>query len=87
MKNYQSDQPCVVCGLNQSLMVCYHHIKTRKAYPELKDEKFNLISLCVWHHSEVHQIGMVSFSKKYSSVNDWLISNGWELSRGKWNHF
>ena len=60
------------------------HALTQKAYPEYKNEKWNCMTICRKHHSERHQIGLVSFSKKYSVVNDWLVSNKFELVNGKW---
>lgn len=85
-KNYKSNKPCIVCGMNQDNMVTFHHIYTRKAYPEYSEEKFNLMPLCQKHHNEIHQIGTVSFSQKYQSAEDWLVRNGWELSFGGWRH-
>jgi hypothetical protein len=79
MKNYQTELACIVCGWRVGGMVTYHHVYTRKAYPEYLTSEFNLMPLCAWHHNETHSIGTVSFSKKYSSVNDWLISKGWQL--------
>ena len=84
MKNFQTDLACIVCGWKVGGMVTFHHVYTRKAYPEYTESKFNLMPLCAWHHLQTHNIGTVSFSKKHSSVNDWLISNGWELIMGKW---
>lgn len=85
-KNYKSSLPCVVCGLNQSDMVTFHHVYTRKAYPDCSEHDWNLMSLCSWHHVETHKIGTVSFAKKYPSVNNWLVKNGWEFFMGKWIH-
>lgn len=82
MKNYQSNSPCIICGLNQSGMVTFHHIKTRKSGGT--DESHNLMSLCLWHHNEIHSSGLASFSKKYHQAKNFLISNGWEFSMGRW---
>lgn len=87
LNNYQSDKPCIVCGLNSPGMVTYHHIYTRKAYPEYSEAKFNLMSLCSWHHVEIHKIGTPAFANKYPAVNNWLISTGWEFASGKWRYF
>ena len=86
MKNYQADVPCIVCGWRVGGMVTFHHVYTRKTYPEYSEAEFNLMPLCAWHHVETHNIGTVSFSKKYESVNNFLIKNGWELIAGKWRH-
>jgi 5-methylcytosine-specific restriction endonuclease McrA len=83
-KNYEAGQACTVCGLSADGMVTFHHVYTRKAYPEHSEKEFNLMPLCAWHHVETHKIGTVSFSKKYSVVNDWLITHGWELIMGRW---
>lgn len=76
LKNYKSNNPCVVCKESRDGMVSFHHLTTRAA----GDEQENLISLCQKHHTEIHQIGMVKFSKKYPDVNSWLENNGWELT-------
>jgi len=84
--NYQAAVPCVVCGKSGAGMVCYHHVYTRKAYPEFSDETWNLIPVCLWHHNEAHRIGNVSMARKYESFNNWLIQNGWEIRSGKLLH-
>jgi predicted restriction endonuclease len=85
LKNYKADFPCIVCGWRVGGMVTFHHVKTRGSGGN--DEEHNLMPLCAWHHVETHNIGTVSFSKKYPNVNNWLISNGWSLEAGKWRHF
>ena len=82
MKNYKSDKPCIVCNKGSEGFTCYHHVKTRKSGGS--DHAENLMPVCLWHHTEVHKIGLVSFSKKYPAVNNWLINNNWQLTMGKW---
>jgi 5-methylcytosine-specific restriction endonuclease McrA len=84
MKNYKSSLPCVACGERKDGFVCFHHVKSRGAGGS--DESHNLMPLCAWCHTEVHKIGTLAFAKKYKSVNNWLIKNGWELTMGKWRH-
>jgi len=84
--NYKSNQPCCCCGHYADNEVTYHHIYTRKAHPELSEEKFNLMPLCLKHHNETHLIGMNSFAIKYPSIKIWLIENGWTFTVGKWRH-
>jgi len=76
------ERECVICGLPAEL----HHWKSRKAYPQLIAESFNLMPLCRTHHSECHQIGSYSFSVKYLEVRKFLEHHGWELSGEKWLH-
>lgn len=74
---------CVVC----SRVGCDgDHIKTKgSGGPDLP---WNIMHLCRVHHTEKHQIGLVTFAKKYWKVHRWLLSNGWEFCevRNKWNH-
>jgi hypothetical protein len=82
--SYEASCACTVCEMQAPGMVTYHHIYTRKAYPEYSSEKFNLMPLCAWHHVEIHKSGTVSFAKKYPAAHDFLISNGWLFAMGKW---
>lgn len=84
--NYKTDKPCLVCGLCSSDMVCLHHIKTRKAWPEFKDKAWNLMPLCLSHHNQIHSIGLESMSRRYNSVDEFLFKNGWKFNTfyGKW---
>lgn len=61
-----------------------HHIVSRKAGGH--DLEWNLMPLCRKHHTEVHKIGLVTFSKKYNEIEKWLLSNDWQLMMGKWKH-
>lgn len=60
MASYR-EKPCVVCGAIDGTVA--HHIKTRGAGGN--DLRENLITLCALHHKEVHDIGTVTFFKKY----------------------
>lgn len=84
MKNYKANVSCVACGEKKDGFVCYHHVKTRGSGGT--DEAHNLMPLCAWCHTKIHQIGTTSMSKKYSNVHNWLIENGWEINAGKWIH-
>jgi 5-methylcytosine-specific restriction endonuclease McrA len=61
-----------------------HHIVSRKAGGH--DLEHNLMPLCRGHHTEVHKIGLVTFSDKYEVVKEFLIGHGLELMMGKWKH-
>jgi len=78
-KNYQSFEPCTACG-TESVQRCYHHIFTRKARPDLAEESWNKMSLCMKCHTEVHQIGMGKFIK-YERVYKWLTDNNHPILR------
>ena len=54
-----------------------HHILTRKAYREYKDEQWNIIPLGRCIHSEFHSHGITYVASKYIQVKIWLIKNGW----------
>lgn len=75
-KNFQSSDPCVACG--SSDQACFHHVLTRKAHPEYTHDVWNKMPLCAIHHAETHQLGTLSFSKKYPRVFFWLKQNSWE---------
>jgi hypothetical protein len=80
MSNFLSNEPCVVCGLNVHGMVTYHHLYTQKAHPELKREKWNLISCCGSHHTPLfHTKPLSEVANKYPQVRQWLIDNEWDL--------
>ena len=88
MKNYSSNKPCICCGIIGSDIVCYHHIYSKKAFPQYKTEKWNLLSCCLKHHNQIHNSGLVKISDNFPNVKKWLINNEWyrcEIS-GKWVH-
>lgn len=60
-------------------MVCYHHIYTRKAHPELENEPWNLMPLCQAHHNEIHSMGSNRFAQKYARATKWFKENGWHF--------
>lgn len=64
------------------------HIKTRKAYPEFENERWNCPTLCRDCHIEQGTIGISSFADKYPKYKEWLISNGWGFDSfsNKWLH-
>lgn len=75
MKNegyWSPSERCIACNRMGSAL---HHIKTRGSGGNDKD--WNLIPLCIEHHTEVHKLGMVKFGEKYPKVNEWLLSHGW----------
>ena len=74
MKNFKSDTDCIICG---NFDTCLHHVKSRKASPELKYDERNLMSLCMTCHVEVHKIGTNSFIKKYR-LEKYMKDKGWD---------
>lgn len=77
--SFESDKPCICCGLEGEGMVTYHHEYAQKSFPEFKHSKWNLVSLCLKHHNMVHSNGTVTVSEKFPSLENWLIQNGWEI--------
>lgn len=53
------------------------HIKTKKSGGTMDD--WNIMLLCRKHHVEQHQIGIVTFTKKYPSVEAELNRKGWSV--------
>lgn len=54
-----------------------HHVLGRKAYPELKDEEWNLCPLSREMHSLWHAQGMNYMAERFFQVKVWLKNNGW----------
>lgn len=77
--NYKSDEPCVACGHHQEDEQCYHHLFTRKVYPEFAKLKWNQISVCQSCHNLFHSRGIAYMAETFRSVNDWLHNNDWFL--------
>ncbi len=76
--NYKSNRPCIVCGIYQEDATCFHHIYTRKAYPEHKEKPWNMISVCQKHHNEFHNKGNSYMCQKYDTVRRWFKDNNWQ---------
>lgn len=72
--NYQSFEPCTACG-EVYLDRCYHHIITQKTGGP--DTDWNLLSVCLKHHNDVHDWGMRIFSIKFPKVITWLVNHDW----------
>lgn len=87
MNNYKSNEPCLACGLVAENMVTYHHIITRKSGGT--DDKYNLMSLCLRHHNEIHQKGTSYMAEKYPVIRNFLISHNWEFCEflKKWRYY
>ena len=73
-------QRCLVC---RRTPCDPHHVKSKKSGGD--DVRQNLMPLCREHHTEIHKIGLSTFSEKYK-LGKWLIDNGWEFSSmlNKW---
>jgi hypothetical protein len=65
---------CLVCGKRLS---CAAHIQSKGARGD--DVPENLLSLCLWHHNEQHNMGIISFAKKYKPVMNYYLAHGWEI--------
>ena len=80
-KTYESNEPCVCCGLEGEGLVTYHHLFTRKVYPEFAEFSWNKIPVCLNHHTKgvdnFHSKGTVHMAERFPSVKNWLISNNW----------
>jgi 5-methylcytosine-specific restriction endonuclease McrA len=82
---YNTDEPCLCCGVYTENGNCYHHIKTRKSGGT--DDAFNLMPLCQRCHNYFHSIPLSSITKKNVVVKGWLEANGWVFEYGKWRHY
>ena len=86
--SYESHEPCICCGRQESGFVCYHHLYTRKAYPEFSEREWNKIPVCQEHHNQFHNKGIDFMARKFKSVEQWLEKNNWlrlSLTK-KWVH-
>lgn len=68
-------QSCIVCG-EKTVDAC--HIRSQKAGG--LHEEWNLYPGCRLHHSHQHNVGIVTFFKKFPSVRKYFESKGWVLS-------
>jgi hypothetical protein len=86
--SYEANEPCIVTKLEGRGLVTYHHLLTKKAYPEHKDSIWNLIPVSQKTHNDFHNHGTAYMANKYSSVMEWLLSNGWYVCEltGKWRN-
>jgi len=85
--SYEANEPCCSCDLEGEGMVTYHHIYTRKAYPELSEVRWNMMPLCLVCHNKAHANGLVELSKR-DGVFNWLTENQWifDVFYKKWIH-
>jgi 5-methylcytosine-specific restriction endonuclease McrA len=77
MKNFESKEPCLICGTCGDGLVCLHHTLTKKAHPEYRYSSWNLMPLCFFCHAKAHSMSLADFSFKYKNVAEWLIMNNW----------
>lgn len=78
--NYKQirSQRCLVTG---NLTVDVAHIKTKGSGG--CDELWNLMPLSREAHCEQHNLGILSFIRKYPSVAAYVASHGWYIENGK----
>lgn len=62
--------PCLACLPVTTMSSDPHHLTSRGAGGG--DTADNLIPLCRGHHTELHQIGIVTFFSRYKIVRSWL---------------
>lgn len=79
----KKDLRCIISGERNPDM---HHVKSRGASGS--DDIWNLCPLSRRYHTEIHSIGMTTFSKKYPQFEKWLLANGWFYNEqlNKWRH-
>lgn len=83
--NFKSSEQCLCCEEQRDGYVCYHHILTRKSYPEHKYGRWNLAPVCLKHHNMFHSHGTSYMKKNFPRVSEWLDLNGWYINfLGKW---
>lgn len=80
-KNFEADEPCIVCRKEGKGMVTYHHLFTQKVYPEFSHFKWNQIPVCMDHHNldgqSFHSKGTVYMADNFPAVKKWLLDYGW----------
>lgn len=87
-KNFKTEEPCICCGIVTEGGNTFHHIYTRKAYPEHTHKPWNRIPTCGNHHVPwFHDKGLSATVKEFPGVGLWLIRHEWELNAyGDWEH-
>lgn len=87
-KNYRSNDPCVACKKEGEGMVCFHHLYTRKTYPEFEGLKWNQIPTCKKCHKIYHNKGTSHMANNHPDVLNWLLSRDWYYCTTvkKWRH-
>ena len=65
---------CLVC---QDPQTDKCHIKSKGSGGTSDD--WNIMNLCRLHHVEQHKIGIITFIKKYSEVQNDLALKGWVI--------
>jgi hypothetical protein len=85
-KNFEAHgHACIVCRKQGEGLVCWHHLLTRKARPDLVNEPRNKIPVCQNCHNVFHQKGTDHMAKTIPQVESWLTNRGWERNfLGKW---
>lgn len=67
--------PCAICSTKEGTVA--HHIKSKKSGGP--DEDWNLLPLCMIHHTEIHKRGPSFMLQKYFHLNCILRKKGWSL--------
>lgn len=80
MSSFQN-QTCILCPVQS--VGC--HVKAVGAGGP--DFEWNLVPLCIKHHTEQHTVGWITFIEKYAFVASHLQVKGWYLLNGRtlWN--
>lgn len=63
-KEYLHSFPCVVCDVTEgkrTLGVQTHHVESNRD----DDSDWGMVPLCVFHHSELHQLSRRGFERRY----------------------
>lgn len=86
--SYISKDPCICCGHDLENEVCYHHLYSRKAYPEHSEKPWNMIPVCLKHHNEFHDKNIPFMAVKYKNVMNWIVEREWYFCKitNKWRH-
>lgn len=88
VKNYQAHEPCIICQTDE-VQRCYHHLMTRKTYPEFKDADFNKCPCCQRCHNMFHNKGTNYMATYFPLFRQWLLDHGWAFDayQKKWRHY
>lgn len=68
-------QPCAICSTKTGTVA--HHIKSKKSGGP--DFDWNLLPLCMEHHTEIHKRGAAFMCQKYLHFSSVLKKKGWLL--------
>ena len=88
MKNFKSDEACIIC-FSDGVDICYHHLMTKKAHPEHRENPDNLAPVCQACHNLFNSKGTNYMATNYPLLRQWMLDRSWSYDafQGKWRYY